>query len=100
MVNWELKSVQDKRDPLPSIEQQRLRSLARARNQTTLILTDLDRNERELADLAIGRGLPMLEALANFSLGMDDISLYNIRTASRVERYYQRFDWKDKLRYQ
>jgi len=59
-------------------------------NLTEYIITDLDRREQMLLNIVQTEGIPLLRKFANYSVGFDDVSIYNFKSASRVIRYYQR----------
>lgn len=59
----------DKRLPRPSPNQKEMIAIAAKNNYSTLVIEDLNINRRELLDITINKGLPMLRILANISQG-------------------------------
>lgn len=90
MVNWETDDAIDGRIPIPSDFQQSEMKRGQRENLTQYIITDLDRREQLLLDIVETQGIPLLKKFANFSVGFDDVSIYNFKTSSRIIRYYDR----------
>lgn len=72
---------------MPTERQYEMRAEALKKNLTKLVIEDLTKDQQEFYDEGSTNGIEMLNLLANVSRSLMDITIVNVLTTSRIERF-------------